>query len=250
MEAQRKVDLCFDTVLINEMPSLATISKQIKYCKTMESHRSILKNVLQIYLSVGVKDSILSLYWEFVSLGTEFQEEFNIWVNYGSTQGHVLEVVHNNWLIKERILAVFHSLQFTAPPQIMLNILPWSAQVDSISSQQRGAFPIFFAPEKSFISKIWTFTSSAASLSSVMCKPMLNQSLPTAKLHNLVTALPFTHCPMSREDMNYFILQPDTHFFNKMQQSFPRQHLWLPQSMLWLQRKTWKSSKKRNLNTL
>jgi hypothetical protein len=31
MEAQREVDLCFDTVLINEVPFLAIISKRIQY---------------------------------------------------------------------------------------------------------------------------------------------------------------------------------------------------------------------------
>ena len=64
MEAQREVDLCFDTVLINEMPFLATISKQIKYCtikwlpsKSKESFKSVLKNFFE---SIQVQDTTLT----------------------------------------------------------------------------------------------------------------------------------------------------------------------------------------------
>jgi hypothetical protein len=122
-KAQQNVDLCYDTLFINGMAFLSTISKRIK-CqtiewlpeRTMEAYTNALKNIIKIYNEAGFKVSSLSCDREYIPLINEIQEEFSITPNYPSAQEHVPEAERNNRVIKERMRAVFHSLPFKAIP--------------------------------------------------------------------------------------------------------------------------------------
>ena len=110
MNSQRNVDLCFDTVFINGMPFLSTISKRIKYRtiewvpeKTMEAYKNALRNIIRVYTNAGFKVSTLSCDREYAPLINKIQDEFYINPNYSSAQEHVSEAEQNNRVIKERI---------------------------------------------------------------------------------------------------------------------------------------------------
>jgi hypothetical protein len=153
--AQRNVDLCFDTLFINGMAFLSTISKRIKYRtiewlpeRTMEAYKNGLKNIIKIYNEAGFKVSTLSCDREYIPLINEIQEEFNITPNYPSAQEHVPEAERNNRVIKERMRAVFHSLPFKAIPKIMIKFLAMECTKKLNYFPPKGGVSKYYSPRE------------------------------------------------------------------------------------------------------
>jgi hypothetical protein len=154
-DAQQNVDLCFDTLFINGMAILSTISKRIKYRtiewlpeRTMEAYKNALKNIIKIYNEAGFKVSTLSCDREYIPLINEIQEEFNITPNYPSSQEHVPEAKRNNRVIKERMRAVFHSLPFKAIPKIMIKFLAMECKKKLNYFPPKGGVSKYYSPRE------------------------------------------------------------------------------------------------------
>ena len=130
--AQHEVDLCIDTIFINEMPFLTTISKNIKYrtCdyvksrKKMPDYRSVLSRVIVQYLNAGFVIHCIHADSEYESLLEQFKNSSpSLHYNLASTDEHVPAAERNNRVIKERIRATFHSLPFKALPILCIREL-------------------------------------------------------------------------------------------------------------------------------
>ena len=72
IEAQRNVELCIDTLFVNNMPFLTTISKHIMYrtatwipSREITSYRSVIEKILAIYTVVGFHVKQISCDCEF-----------------------------------------------------------------------------------------------------------------------------------------------------------------------------------------
>ena len=91
--AQHDVDLCFDTMYINELPFLATISRRIMY-RTIEwlpeensqTYAKAINKVIKIYKQANFKVVSLSCDREYTSLMERLEEDHQVKMNYARCQ--------------------------------------------------------------------------------------------------------------------------------------------------------------------
>ena len=130
VEKHESITLCIDTLYINEMPFLATISRNIKYrtiqwlpTRTAKDYRSVLDIVFRQYNKAGFRIGTIHCDNEFKPIMDDLKDDLDIAMNYASAQEHVPEAERNNRVIKERVRAVYHRLPFQAIPKIMIKML-------------------------------------------------------------------------------------------------------------------------------
>jgi hypothetical protein len=130
IDNHHNVILCMDTIKINGLYFLTTISRNIMYCRvewvesqTPKAYRSALNNVFRIYNRAGFQITTIHCDNEYQPLMSELQNDFDISMNYASPQEHFTEAERNNRVIKERFCAAFHQLLFTKIPKVMVKVL-------------------------------------------------------------------------------------------------------------------------------
>jgi hypothetical protein len=130
IQAQQDVVLCMDTMYINGMSFLTTISRHIMYRttewvpnKTAKAYRSALDNVFRLYNLAGFRIRSIHCDNEYRSLMQELETIYEVKMNYSNAQEHVPEVERSIRVIKERFRATFHRLPFTKLPATMVKIL-------------------------------------------------------------------------------------------------------------------------------
>ena len=120
-EKAKTVELCIDTLFINKLPFLATVSKRLQYRtitplenQSMAVYRSALDQVLQAYNARGFCISTIYCNNEYKPLFEPIQDKMDITMNYALAYEHVPEVERNNRVIKERIRSNFHCFPYKA----------------------------------------------------------------------------------------------------------------------------------------
>jgi hypothetical protein len=115
IQAQQDVVLCMDTMYINGMSILTTISRHIMYRttewvpnKTAKAYRSALDNVFWLYNLAGFRIRSIHCDNEYRSLMQELEIIYEIKMNYSNAQEHVPEVERSIQVIKEQFCAMFH----------------------------------------------------------------------------------------------------------------------------------------------
>jgi hypothetical protein len=134
IQAQQDVILCMDTMQINGLYFLTTVSRKIMYRttewvpnKTAKAYRIALDSVFRVYNMAGFKIKSIHCDNEYCSLMQELESIHEVKMNYASAQGHVPEIERSIRVIKERFRATFHRLPFTQLPAIMIKIWLWKA---------------------------------------------------------------------------------------------------------------------------
>jgi hypothetical protein len=130
IQSQQDVILCMDTMQINGLYFLTTVSRNIVYRttewvpnKTTKAYRSALDNVFHVYNMAGFKIKSIHCDNEYRSLMQELESSCEVKMNYASAQEHVPEIERSIRVIKERFCASFYRLPFTQLPAIMIKIL-------------------------------------------------------------------------------------------------------------------------------
>jgi hypothetical protein len=115
IQAQQDVVLCMDTMYINGMSFLTTISQHIMYRttekvpnKTAKDYRSALDTVFRLYNLAGFKIWSIHCDNEYCSLMQELETIYEIKMNYSNAQEHVPEVERSIRVIKEQFCVTFH----------------------------------------------------------------------------------------------------------------------------------------------
>ena len=134
MEAQGKVEICFDILYINELPFLTTVSKNILY-RTIEylpnekmmTIKKALESVISIYKYAGFVIEDMSSDKEFKPLAIALKDEHHITLNLASAQEHEPHVERSIRVIKERIRAQIHQLPYTSLPKNLIKYLVMEA---------------------------------------------------------------------------------------------------------------------------
>ena len=145
----------YDTVKINEMPFLATISKRLKYrtiewipSQTIQDYRRALHKVISIYRQGGFKIQTIHSNREFIPVLESMKDEYKFIPNYASAQEHVPEAERNNRVIKERVRAVFHSLPYKAIPRLMIKYLAMEVTKKLNYFPSEGGVSKYFSPRE------------------------------------------------------------------------------------------------------
>jgi hypothetical protein len=153
VDNHHNVTLCMDTIKINGVYFLTTISRSIMYrtfewveSQTPKSYRSALNNVFRIYNRAGFKIKTIHCDNEYQPLIGILQDEFEVAMNYASPQEHVPEAERNNRVIKERFRSVFHRLRFKKLPKIMVKILAMECGKKLNFFPPKGGISMFYTP--------------------------------------------------------------------------------------------------------
>jgi hypothetical protein len=109
LHEQQHVTLCIDTMKINGIPFLTTVSRNIKYWTAewlpsldMSAYRSALDQVFSIYSKAGFTITHIHCDNEYCPLQDEMLTKQGITMNFASAQEYVPEAEHNNWVIQEQ----------------------------------------------------------------------------------------------------------------------------------------------------
>ena len=110
LQAQQEIDLCFDTLYINELPFLATVSKQILYYiiewlpdETSKSYAKALKTIIHLYLQTDFRVATISYNQDYCQLMDLLDDEYWAKLNFTNAQEHVPEAECNIQVIKEQV---------------------------------------------------------------------------------------------------------------------------------------------------
>ena len=130
--AQHNVELCIDTLFVNGLAFLSTVSMNIKYrtCEFVKSrkipdYRSVLARVILLYQNAGFRIKCIYADSEYEPVLEQFKSQPpHIDYNLASTDEHVPAAERNIRVIKERIRATFHSLPYKALPILCIKELP------------------------------------------------------------------------------------------------------------------------------
>ena len=125
--AQKDVTLCMDTIKINGLYFLTTISKNLHYRtaqwvkdQTMKTYLETIEKVIQLYKSADFKVIQIRCDNEFKPLKETLKEKYGIEVNLANPNEHVPEAERNNRVIKERVRATYHRLPYNNLPKILV----------------------------------------------------------------------------------------------------------------------------------
>jgi hypothetical protein len=153
IDNHHNVTLCMDTIKINGLSFLTTISRHIMYrtvewleSRTPKSYRSVLNNVFRIYNQAGFRITTIHCDNEYQPLMLTLQDDFGISMNYANPQEHVPEAERNNRVIKERFRSAFHRLPFTTMPKIMVKILAMECGKKLNFFPPKGGISEFYSP--------------------------------------------------------------------------------------------------------
>ncbi|KAG7364548.1 reverse transcriptase RNA-dependent DNA polymerase [Nitzschia inconspicua] len=129
--AQHDVEMSIDTLFVNSMPFLATISHNIKYrtcnfvpSRRMMDYRSVLAKVVLLYTNAGFTIKMIHADSEYRAVLEYFKNSSNkIDYNLATANEHVPQAERNIRTIKERVRATYHSLPFKAIPKLFIKEL-------------------------------------------------------------------------------------------------------------------------------
>ena len=114
LREQQHVTLCIDTMKINGLAFLTTVSRNVPYhtaewlpSHDMTAYRSALGWVFSIYSKEGFTITHIHCDNEYCPLHEEMMNKHGITMNFASAQEHVPEAERNNWVIQERFHATF-----------------------------------------------------------------------------------------------------------------------------------------------
>ena len=151
--AQKNVVLCMDTMKVNGLPFLTTISKNIMY-RTAEwasgttgaDYFKLLTNVIRIYISAGFRVQEIRCDREYASIKNKVEDHFNLQMNLANAQEHVPEAERNNRTLKERIRATFHRLPFNRLPAYAVKVMTMESARKLNFFPAKGGISPYYSP--------------------------------------------------------------------------------------------------------
>ena len=110
IEQHREIELCMDTMYVNEVGMLTTIDRTIKFravipisSRTHEEYYRALDMVLRHYNKAGFKIKTIHCDGEYRAMMAKVSDDLDVKMNFTNAQDHVPEAERNNQTIKERI---------------------------------------------------------------------------------------------------------------------------------------------------
>ena len=153
IEQHREIELCMDTMYVNEVGMLTTIDQMVKFrsvvpitLRTHEEYFRALDQVLRHYNRAGFKIKTIHCDGEYRSMMDNVSDDLDVVMNFTNAQDHVPEAERNNRTIKERIRAAFHRLPYKAIPKIMIRYLAMEQANKLNLFPVKGGVPSYYSP--------------------------------------------------------------------------------------------------------
>ena len=124
------IDLCIDTMFVNECGMLTAIDKTIKFMslvqmktKQNKEYYRALNAILRHYNQAGFVIKTIHCDGEYKAMMDQVRDDLDVVMNYTNASDHVPEAERNNRTIKERIRATYHRLPYKAIPRVRIRYL-------------------------------------------------------------------------------------------------------------------------------
>ncbi|WP_288992819.1 polyprotein of Ty1/Copia retrotransposon [uncultured Marinobacter sp.] len=137
------IELCMDTMYVNECGMLTAIDRTIKFrslipmnTKQHDEYYRALDQILRLYNQAGFVIKTIHCDGEYRGMMEKVDDDLDVNMNFTNAQDHVPEAERNNRTIKERIRAAYHRLPYKAIPRIMIRYLAM------IQANQLNLFPV------------------------------------------------------------------------------------------------------------
>ena len=126
-EKHRDIELCMDTMFINECGMLTAIDRWIRFrsvvpidTKTQSDYYKALDVIFRQYNKGGFVIKTIYCNGEYLTMMNKVSDNLDVVMNYTNASGHMPEAERNNHTIKERIRATFQRLPYKVIPCIMI----------------------------------------------------------------------------------------------------------------------------------
>ena len=130
VERHENMVLCLDTIFVNQMPFMVTVSKNMKCLtanhlklRTRQSCHRAMDKVFGRCNNAGFQIARIECDREFKPVMEPIKTAMGIHMNHASAHEHVPEIERSDRVLQERCRAAFHHLPCTAMPKLMLMIL-------------------------------------------------------------------------------------------------------------------------------
>ena len=126
----REVELCIDTMFINECAMLTSIDRTVRFRalipienRDQDEYFRAIDVIFRKYNKAGFLIVRIQCDGEYKAMMSKVQDDLDIVMNYTNASDHVPEAERNNRTIKERFRAEYHRLPYKAIPRIMIRTL-------------------------------------------------------------------------------------------------------------------------------
>ena len=137
------IELCMDTMYINQCGMLTAIDRTVKYRSLVpidtrhhEEYYRALDQILRYYNNAGFVITEIHCDGEYRGMMNKVKDDLDVKMNFTNTQDHVPEAERNNRTIKERIRAAFQRLPYKAITKVMIRHLAMT------QANQLNLFPV------------------------------------------------------------------------------------------------------------
>ena len=148
-----KVTLAIDTMYVNKIPFLTSISDEIMYrtaqpivSKTPEDYRSAIDVIFRLYNDAGFTISTIKADNEFKPLMNPIKDDLDVTMNYAAAQEHAPEAERNHRTIKERFRAHFQRMPYKNIPKVMIKYLVMDVTKKLNYFPPKGGISEFYSP--------------------------------------------------------------------------------------------------------
>jgi hypothetical protein len=152
-DTHKAVQLCIDTLFVNKIPFLTSVSRNIQFRTaeylpntTLASYRSGIEILVRMYKTAGSTVTTIDCDPEFKPLKSWLQDAFQISMNVANPQDHVPQIERTNRVIKERVRAAFHSLPCKQVPKTLVQYLVMEATKKLYFFPPSGGVSSAFSP--------------------------------------------------------------------------------------------------------
>jgi hypothetical protein len=147
------VELCMDTMYVNECGMLTAIDRTIKFrslvpmnTKQHEEYYRALDQILRHYNNSGFVIKTIHCDGEYRGMMDKVKDDLDIQMNFTNAQDHVPEAERNNRTIKERIRAAYHRLPYKAITRIMIRYLAMNQANQLNLFPAKGGVSSYYSP--------------------------------------------------------------------------------------------------------
>ena len=149
----KELDLCMDTMFVNECGMLTAIDKSIRFrslvpidSKEHEEYFRALDVILRHYNNAGFVIRQIDCDGEYRAMMDQVSDDLDVKMNYTNAGDHVPEAERNNRTLKERIRATYHRLPYKAIPRLMIRYLAMVCTSQLNLFPAKGGVSSYYSP--------------------------------------------------------------------------------------------------------
>ena len=153
MLKHRELELCMDTMFVNDVQMLTAIDRTIRFrsvvpveSRAHTAYFRALDVILRHYNSAGFLIRTIHCDREYESMMDSVKDDLNVTMNYTNAGDHVPEAERNNRTLKEGIRTTYHRIPYKAIPRVMIRKLAMETARHLNIFPAKGGISSYYSP--------------------------------------------------------------------------------------------------------